>query len=175
MNETLRTISGTENEIKRSPRGRMSDGEPNPIDIHVGKRIKLRREILGMSQEKLAAKLGLTFQQVQKYERATNRVGASRLWDISQSLDVPIDFFFENMDHSTIKQSPRMVTTATTPEIFQEKKMPSGTDPMTTAETLELVRAYYRIPSRKTARQLLKLADALSKTNLNGTDENEEN
>ena len=80
-------------EVKRSSRGRTPNGQPNPIDVHVGNRIRLRRTLLNLSQEKLASLLGLTFQQVQKYERGTNRVGASRLWDISRVLEVPVSFF----------------------------------------------------------------------------------
>lgn len=78
--------------FKRSSRGRTPTGQPNPIDVHVGNRIRLRRTLLGLSQEKMASLLGLTFQQVQKYERGMNRVGASRLWDIGKVLDVPIGF-----------------------------------------------------------------------------------
>ena len=85
---------------RKSSRGRTPNGQPNPIDVHVGNRIRLRRTLLGLSQEKLAALLGLTFQQVQKYERGMNRVGASRLWDIGKVLEVPINFFFEDMDKS---------------------------------------------------------------------------
>jgi len=70
------------------------EGRPSPIDVHVGSRIRLRRTLLGMSQERLGEALGLTFQQVQKYERGVNRVGASRLFDLSRVLDVPISFFF---------------------------------------------------------------------------------
>ena len=94
--------------IKVSSRGRTPDGEPNPIDTHVGNRIRLRRQLLGYSQEKLASLLGLTFQQVQKYEKGMNRVGASRLWDMGKVLGVPISFFFEDMDEETAGQSPRM-------------------------------------------------------------------
>ena len=94
--------------VKRSSRGRTPQGEPNPIDVHVGNRIRLRRTLLGLSQEKLATLLGLTFQQVQKYERGMNRVGASRLWDIGKVLEVPINFFYEDMDKSVASQSPRM-------------------------------------------------------------------
>ena len=70
--------------------------KPNPIDIHVSSRIRLRRTMLGMSQEKLGEALGITFQQVQKYEKGTNRVGASRLQNISTTLNVPVSFFFED-------------------------------------------------------------------------------
>src|SRR5580698_4530908 len=73
------------------------ESRPSPIDVHVGSRIRLRRTLLGMSQERLGDSLGLTFQQVQKYERGVNRVGASRLFDLSRVLDVPISFFFEDM------------------------------------------------------------------------------
>src|SRR4051795_11251213 len=77
--------------------GSEKEGRASPIDVHVGARIRLRRTLLGMSQEKLGEALGLTFQQVQKYERGVNRVGASRLFDLSRVLDVPISFFFDDM------------------------------------------------------------------------------
>ena len=70
---------------------------PNPIDVHVGKRLRLRRTLLGMSQERLGERLGLTFQQVQKYERGANRIGSSRLFELGQILDVPVSFFFDDM------------------------------------------------------------------------------
>src|SRR2546430_15710580 len=76
------------------------EGRPSPIDVHVGSRIRLRRTLQGMSQERLGEALGLTFQQVQKYERGVNRVGASRLFDLSRVLDVPISFFFDDMPDS---------------------------------------------------------------------------
>ena len=71
------------------------EGRASPIDAHVGSRIRLRRTLMGMSQERLGEALGLTFQQVQKYERGANRIGASRLWDLSRVLDCPMSFFFE--------------------------------------------------------------------------------
>ena len=79
-------------------RGRTLNGEPNPIDVYIGQRIRVRRQLLGLSQEALAKKIGITFQQVQKYERGMNRVGASRLWDIGKVLEVPVGFFYEDMD-----------------------------------------------------------------------------
>ena len=78
--------------------GRRNGDKPNPIDIHVGSRVRLRRNMLGLSQEKLGGAIGLTFQQVQKYERGANRIGASRLHDLSRVLDVPVSFFFDDMD-----------------------------------------------------------------------------
>eukprot|EP01035_Chromulina_nebulosa_P063261 gene63261-86543_t len=73
------------------------ESRPSPIDVHVGSRIRLRRTLMGLSQERLGEALGLTFQQVQKYERGVNRVGASRLFDLSRVLDVPISFFFDDL------------------------------------------------------------------------------
>src|SRR5271167_338794 len=94
----------------RKPRkssGRMaSKGFPNPIDVHVGQRIRQRRTLLGMSQEKLAEAIGLTFQQVQKYERGSNRVSSSRLFDLTRVLDVPISYFFEDMETGVADKSP---------------------------------------------------------------------
>ncbi len=78
--------------------------KPNPVDIHVGGRVRFRRMLLGMSQEKLGERLGLTFQQVQKYEKGVNRIGASRLFDLSQVLQVPIQFFYEEAP-GTLEQS----------------------------------------------------------------------
>src|SRR5882757_9761900 len=122
-----------------SRRRRKTDG-PNPTDIHVGGRVRLRRTLLGMSQEKLGEAIGLTFQQVQKYERGANRVGASRLYDLSRVLDVPIAFFFDEMPTNVQDKSPsRLMGLATPPTVDYEP------DPMAKRETLELVRAYYRI------------------------------
>ena len=113
----------------------------NAIDVHVGRRIRLRRTLLGLSQEKLGEALNITFQQVQKYERGSNRVSASRLWDIAQILDVPISFFFDDMTDDTAANSPRKVRSGTMPIDYEEKP----NDPMARRETLELVRAYYNI------------------------------
>src|SRR3546814_14626587 len=79
----------------------------NPIDVHVGRRVRLRRTLLGMSQEQLGDALNITFQQVQKYERGSNRISASRLWDIGKILDVPVSFFLDDMSDGTAATSPR--------------------------------------------------------------------
>ena len=161
--------------VKKSSRGRTPTGEPNPIDVHVGNRIRLRRTLLGLSQEKLASLLGLTFQQVQKYERGMNRIGASRLWDIGKVLDVPIGFFYEDMDKEVANQSPRMFSLPdSTPLSFAEEKENFDIDPMNRQETIELVRAYYKIPNRKAAKHLYDLIIAMSKTTYNNNDENED-
>ncbi|MFV0627502.1 MAG: helix-turn-helix domain-containing protein [Alphaproteobacteria bacterium] len=159
-------------EVKRSSRGRTPNGQPNPIDVHVGNRIRLRRTLLNLSQEKLAYLLGLTFQQVQKYERGTNRVGASRLWDIGRVLEVPVSFFYDDMDLEVANQSPRMFTVPdATPVCFAEEEEVFNDDPMHRQETLELVKAYYKIANRGAARHLFDLIVAMSKTNYN-KDEN---
>lgn len=93
-------------EMKKTLRGRLPDGTANPIDIYVGNRIRLRRTLLGLSQEKLAEMLGITFQQVQKYEKGMNRIGASRLWDMSNVLDVPVSFFFSGLTKEETDKSP---------------------------------------------------------------------
>src|SRR3954470_4014359 len=79
--------------------------EPNPIDVHVGHKLRARRTLLGLSQEKVGEAMGLTFQQVQKYERGANRIGASRLWDMSRILNCPVSYFFEELDPQAINTS----------------------------------------------------------------------
>lgn len=130
---------------------------PKPVDLHVGNRLRMRRTLLGLSQEKLGEAIGLTFQQVQKYERGLNRIGASRLWDISKILDVPISFFFEDLDNSatTKNQIPYVPGLA-------EDKAPFNYDPMSKKETIELVRAFYSIKDPSVAKKVLELVKALS-------------
>lgn len=154
--------------LKKSSRGRTPSGQPNPIDIHVGNRIRLRRTLLGLSQEKLAALLGLTFQQVQKYEKGMNRVGASRLWDISKVLETPINFFYEDMDKDVANQSPRTFCGPSSNDVFfAENNTEFTSDPMLRQETIELVKAYYKIPNRKAAKNLFNLIVELSKSSYN--------
>lgn len=160
--------------FKRSSRGRTPNGQPNPIDVHVGNRIRLRRTLLGLSQEKLASLLGLTFQQVQKYERGMNRVGASRLWDIGKVLEVPIGFFYEDMDKEVASQSPRMFSIPdSSPLSLAEESINFDDDPMHRQETIELVKAYYKIPNRVAAKHMFDLIIAMSRTNYN-TEKDEE-
>ena len=136
--------------------GRPKIDTPSPVDVHVGSRVRLRRTLLGMSQEKLGTAIGLTFQQVQKYERGANRIGASRLYDLSKVLDVPVSFFFEEMP--SVSGHERHMAVA-----MSEHRPESGEpDPMAKRETLELVRAYYRIPDAHLRRRLFDLAKALA-------------
>ncbi len=143
------------NKIVVGRRRRQKSDKPNPTDVHVGSRVRLRRTLLGMSQEKLGEAIGLTFQQVQKYERGANRVGASRLYDLSRVLDVPVSFFFEEM-------APVMPATENEPASATPGRHES--DPMMKRETLELVRAYYKIPDQHVRRRLFDLAKALAKS-----------
>ncbi len=149
---------------RKASRGRTPSGEPNPIDIHVGNRIRMRRNILGWSQEKLGDLLGLTFQQIQKYEKGLNRVSASRLWDFSVVMDTPISFFYDDMDKTVAKQSPRMFSNPEADATLNEDLEVFNTDPMLKQETLELVRAYYKISNRQAAKHLFDLIVAMSKS-----------
>lgn len=134
-------------------RRRRKSDKPNPIDVHVGSRVRLRRTLLGMSQEKLGEAIGLTFQQVQKYERGANRIGASRLYDLSRVLDVPVSFFFDDIN-------PEVVAAAV--EAGDGVAPRYEPDPMMRRETLELVRAYYRIPDAQIRRRLFDLTKAIA-------------
>ena len=153
-------------EETKSLRGRLSTGTPNPIDLHVGNRIKWRRKVLGLSQQQMADKMGLTFQQIQKYEKGLNRVGASRLWDISRVLGVSMDFFFADMPSEIEQQSPMMLNTKL-PSSLHEETPEIDYDPMKRKETLELVTAYYNINNRKIAKYLFDLIVAVSKSDVN--------
>jgi len=152
--------------------GELSEGverehRSNPIDVHVGSRIRLRRTLMGMSQERLGEALGLTFQQVQKYERGANRVGASRLFDLSQVLDVPIAFFYDDMPPELAKThgqqntrlgGQRALGMAEGQDRFED-------DMFSRRETLELVRAYYRIPDAAVRKKMFELIKSMTPDN----------
>ncbi|EXL10264.1 helix-turn-helix domain-containing protein [Aquamicrobium defluvii] len=130
--------------------------KPNPIDAHVGGRIRMRRNMLGMSQEKLGESLGITFQQIQKYEKGTNRVGASRLQAIASILEVPPAFFFENAptdEHTPIGG------------LSEDSSMTSVMEFCSSAEGIQLNRAFVRIGDPKVRRRILELVKSLSDDN----------
>lgn len=160
-------VKGQMMKQSKSLRGRTEDNEPNPIDIHVGKRIRLRRTILHITQQQLAEMLGLTFQQVQKYEKGLNRVGASRLWDISCVLNVPMNFFFEDMEDQVASRSPMMLNKNSVEMMVSDVQPVIDDDPMKRAETLELVRAYYKITNRTIAKEIFNLLVSLSHSSYN--------
>lgn len=116
----------------------------HPVDVHVGKRIRHRRWLVGMTQQQLAESVGIKFQQIQKYETGANRVSASRLWDIADALEVPVSFFFEG-----IKEGETKPATMVPADILADK------------EALDLVRSYYAIPEAQ-RRRLFELALVLS-------------
>ncbi|KEO55920.1 helix-turn-helix domain-containing protein [Thioclava pacifica] len=116
----------------------------HPVDVHVGKRIRHRRWMIGMTQQQLADQVGIKFQQIQKYETGMNRVSASRLWDIADALEVPISFFFEGLSEDNGVTQPEVAG-----DILSDK------------EALALVRSYYAIPEAQ-RRRLFELAKVLS-------------
>jgi len=125
---------------------------PNPVDIHVGARLRLRRTLLGFSQEKLGNAVGLTFQQIQKYERGTNRIGSSRLYHFSQILDVPVSFFFEELPDE--KNAAGSGLSEPGGSFFESADWARR-------ETLELVRAYYKIPEKDIRKRVFDLVKAI--------------
>lgn len=146
--------------VKKGRRGgvRQKLIRPRPVDAHVGSRVRLRRTMLGMSQEKLGQAIGLTFQQVQKYERGTNRIGSSRLYELSKVLDVPVSFFFDDMS-AEIEASVGVRGPIYTNDAGPEYEA----DALAKRETLELVRAYYRIRSPKVRKRMFELTKSLAK------------
>ena len=144
-------------EGRRKPT-RVKLGKPRPVDVHVGSRVRLRRTMLGMSQEKLGAAINLTFQQVQKYERGTNRIGASRLYELSRVLDVPVSFFFDDMPSEVAGERSNRPT-----GMAEAQGAAYEADTLAKRETLELVRAYYRIKNEKVRKRIFELAKALAK------------
>jgi len=144
---------------RRMKKRRLPPGVPNPVDIHVGGRVRLRRTLLGLSQEKLGDAVGLTFQQIQKYERGANRIGASRLFQLSRILDVPISFFFDD-----IPASLRTTEGQVAMGLREREQKTIEPDPLARRETLELVRAYYRISDPRVRKRLFELTKSLANT-----------
>ncbi|MEQ8194485.1 MAG: helix-turn-helix transcriptional regulator [Rhodospirillales bacterium] len=136
--------------------GKSADG-PHPIDVLVGSRVRLRRTLMGLSQEKLGEAVGLTFQQIQKYERGSNRIGASRLHEFSQILNVPVSFFFEGGAAAAAPPRARSAKNG--------KRQMTEEDFLQKRETLELVRAYYRVPDHMVRKKIFEMVKALAKSN----------
>ena len=134
----------------------MAARAPQAIDAYVGERVRQRRTLLGLSQEALGEELDLSFQQVQKYERGTNRISASRLYEIGEILDVPISYFFEEAGQYSQSSGNN------TDEQKAALQAGIGQDPFTKRETLELVRAYYKINDPAIRRRLYALVKTLA-------------
>ncbi len=133
--------------------------EPHPVDIHVGQRMRTQRLALGFSQDRLAKELGLTFQQVQKYERGMNRVSASRLFELGKVLNVSIDFFFKGITQGSSRQG-----------FAEEEQDNFSNDSILNRETIELIHSYNAIRDPKIKRQLLEMAKTLAIPNTNKAD-----
>jgi transcriptional regulator with XRE-family HTH domain len=129
----------------------MPSKAPNPVDRHVGSRVRMRRLMVGMSQERLGDALGLTFQQIQKYEKGTNRIGASRIQQISEILQVPVSFLFEGVPGGAV--SAEGVSDAPSPAYVA--------DFLATSEGLALIRAFTRIPDLKLRRAIVDLVERI--------------
>ena len=144
--------------VPRDETATEKDERLSNVDIHVGKRIRLRRTLMGLTQERLGEALGLTFQQVQKYERGANRVSASRLLDLSRILEVPINFFYDDL--------PNEAGGLTNRYGFAESSSDYGaSDPLASRETLELVRAYLRITDPSVKKRVYELVKSMGPPN----------
>jgi transcriptional regulator with XRE-family HTH domain len=130
-------------------------GTPDDIDIHVGGRLRVRRSLLGFSQEKLGNAVGLTFQQVQKYERGVNRISAGRLFQFSTILDVPVTYFYENLT--------KTLSTGMSDNDQEGFKHDAPEDMMQSKETLNLLRAYYSIEDQGARQDILKFIKSMAK------------
>lgn len=129
----------------------------HPIDTHVGKKLRQRRTILGLSQDAVGTAIGVTFQQIQKYERGVNRIGSSRLYEFSKILAVPVSYFFEDMENSA-NSAPAHATASGVAEDGQ----PFEHEKMYSRETLEMMRAYYRITDPRVRKRVFELVKSLA-------------
>ena len=136
---------------------RKTKGTPDNIDVHVGQRLRVRRSLLGMSQEKLAEAIGLTFQQIQKYERGINRVSAGRLFQFSKILDVPVAYFYDSVG----SDAPTPVSGLSD---NQQEAFGGEEDVMQRRETIDLVRSYYSITDPSKRKEILRFVKAMTNT-----------
>ena len=135
---------------------------PNPVDVHAGARLRLRRNLVGMSQGQLGAALGLTFQQIQKYERGANRISASRLSQIGQILNVPVSYFFDEMPGAAAGFSESGQTPLDDVPNAAQTLAAAEADFVQTRETLELIRAFNRITDSKQRRKVYELIKSMA-------------
>ena len=145
--------------VRRRTKKQPSRKGPHPIDVHVGSRVRLRRNLLGMNQTKLGKAIGFTYQQIQKYEWGVNRVGASRLFHLSRALDVPVSFFFEDLSPEAAGDGKRRARGLG--EAPAEVLEP---DLLSKRETVELIRAYYRVTDPKLRKRVLDFLEAVGET-----------
>ncbi len=136
---------------------RKTKGTPDPVDVHVGQRLRVRRSLLGLSQEKLAESIGLTFQQIQKYERGMNRISAGRLYQFSKILDVPIAYFYDQLSSAA-----KVYSSASYGMADNDQESFVAGDLMQNKETLDLVRAYYTIENPEIRKDILKFIKSMA-------------
>jgi len=164
-------MSEEANKGRRKPT-RVKLGQPRPVDVHVGGRVRLRRTMLGMSQEKLGKEIGLTFQQVQKYERGTNRIGSSRLYELANVLDVPVSFFFDDMPPEVASTGGKIVgANGSSVPVTPVAGEGDGGNELTKRQTLELVRAYYRIKNERVRKRVFELVKSVAKSDDNRSED----
>jgi len=132
--------------------------QPNPIDVHVGSRLKLRRTMMGMTQEKLGEQLGVTFQQIQKYEKGTNRIGASRLQEISDILGAPVSYFFEEASPLTLPKAENTLYAGVAEDAAATFEVPQGNP----GEAHALAKAFSRISDARIRRRVIDLVETLA-------------
>jgi len=142
---------------------RKTKGVPDSVDIHVGQRLRVRRSLLGLSQEKLADFVGVTFQQIQKYERGTNRISAGRLLRFSEVLDVPVSYFYDDLEQSKKSSKINIGLSDNEQEGFDSEDKNLEENVMNKRETLELVRAYYSVQDPKSRKDILKFIKSIAK------------
>jgi len=147
-----------QNDKPKTPAGTRGSDMPHPVDIHVGQRIKLRRTLMGMTQGKLGEAIGLTFQQLQKYERGANRVSASKLWQMSEVLDVPVSFFFDDMPER-VKEAFSGYEGLSAESDVQEEHLT-----LHRRQSLSLVRVFGKVQDPTLRKKIISLVDAIANT-----------
>ncbi len=145
--------------VRRSVKKQPSRRGPNAIDIHVGARVRLRRNLLGLTLQTLAKAVGVTYQQLQKYEWGVNRIGASRLFNLGQVLDVPVSFFFEDLSPAAAGAGKRRAR-----GLSEAPAAAHDFDVLSNRETINLIRAYYRVTDPQLRKRVLDLLQAVGKT-----------
>ena len=140
---------------------RKTKGTPDTVDVHVGQRLRVRRSLLGLSQEKLADAIGLTFQQVQKYEKGMNRISAGRLFQLSKILEVPVAYFYENLADQTANYALS----------DNEQESFVSTDLMQNKETLDLIRLYYSISDPNMRKDIFRFIKSMAERAQRGDSE----
>ncbi len=159
MARTSRPRRGTKSPPRRRLKTRDSARGPNPIDIHVGARVRLRRNLLGLTLQTLAKAVGVTYQQLQKYERGVNRISASRLFNLSHVLDVPISFFFDDLSPVMAGAGKRQAR-----GLSEAPAAAHDFDVLSNRETINLIGAYYRVTDPRLRKRVLDLLQAVGET-----------